>query len=239
MASHSDASAQAPLPALAGIRACVFDAYGTMFDVAAAAARERAALGAQAQPLAQLWRQKQLEYTWLRSLMGAYADFWQLTGDALDYALDSLGIADPALRDRLLDLYSRLDAYPEVPGVLAALRKGGLACAILSNGAPAMLASAVANAGVGDMLAATLSVDGLRIYKPDPRVYQLAVDRLGVAASEICFLSSNAWDVAGSAHFGFRAVWVNRFGQPAERLPGRPVAELRDLAGLPALLGLG
>lgn len=231
-------STGAPL-ANAGIRACVFDAYGTLFDVLAAAAPERAALGERMQPLAQLWRQKQLEYTWLRSLMGDYADFWQVTGEALDYALEALDLTDPALRQRLMNVYLRLNTYPEVPGLLKQLGGAGLSCAILSNGAPEMLAAGVGNAGIASDLDAVLSVDGLRIYKPDPRVYQLAVDRFGLAKSEICFLSSNAWDVAGAAHFGFRVVWVNRFAQPMERLPGKPVASMPDLSHLPALLGLG
>ncbi|MGF1625387.1 MAG: haloacid dehalogenase type II [Alphaproteobacteria bacterium] len=236
--AEQSASSPAPLAA-AGIRACVFDAYGTLFDVVSAAAAEAVVLGAAMQPLAELWRRKQLEYTWLRSLMGSYADFWQVTGDALDYAMEARGLADPALRARLMDLYLRLDAYREVPAVLRQLGKAGLSRAILSNGAPAMLESAVVNAGIADELTAVISVDELRVYKPDPRVYQSAVDRLGVARAGICFLSSNAWDIAGAAHFGFHAVWVNRAGAPAERLPGRPVAAIPDLSQLPALLGLG
>lgn len=220
------------------IRACVFDAYGTLFDVMAAAEPERAALGDAMQPLAQLWRQKQLEYTWLRSLMGDYADFWQVTGDALDYALEALGRTEPGLRARLMDVYLRLNTYPEVPAVLHRLGRAGLVRAILSNGSPRMLSAAVANAGIDRELATVLSVHDLKIYKPDPRVYQLAVDRLGTPPAEICFLSSNAWDVAGAAYFGFQAVWVNRFDQPAERLPGKPAAMLGDLNQLPHLLGL-
>jgi 2-haloacid dehalogenase len=239
MAQQSDATLPAAPLAGARIRACVFDAYGTLFDVRAAAAAEREALGDAMQPLAELWRRKQLEYSWLRSLMGAYADFWQVTGEALDYALAALGRAEPALRARLMELYLRLSAYPEVPAVLRRLGRAGMARAILSNGSPAMLAAAVSNAGIAAELSAVLSVDGLKLYKPDPRVYQLAVDRLGVGKAEICFLSSNGWDVAGAAHFGFRAVWVNRFGDPAERLPGRPAASIPDLGGLPALLGIG
>lgn len=221
-----------------GLRACVFDAYGTLFDVRSAAATERDVLGDAMQPLAELWRRKQLEYTWLRSLMGAYADFWQVTGDALDYALEALGRSEPALRTRLMGLYLRLAAYPEVPSVLRRLGQAGMARAILSNGSPAMLESAVGAAGIAGELSAVLSVDGLRIYKPDPRVYQLAADRLGLQPGEICFLSSNAWDIAGAAHFGFRAVWVNRFAEPPERLPGTVAAVLGDLDGLPAFLGL-
>lgn len=221
-----------------GIRACVFDAYGTLFDVHSAAARCRDALGDKSGALSETWRQKQLQYSWLRSLMRAHADFWHVTGDALDYAMASVGLDDPAIRKRLMDLYLSLEAYGEVPAVLRRLRQAGQATAILSNGAPAMLEAAVQSAGIGDDLDHVLSIEDVGIYKPDPRVYQLAVDRIGVQPAEICFLSSNAWDAHGAAHFGFRVAWCNRFGQPPERLPGQPDAEIRDLAALPALLGL-
>ena len=224
-------------PALDDIGACVFDAYGTLFDVAAAAARCRDDLGDKAGPLAVLWRTKQLEYTWLRSLMDEYVDFWQVTGDGLDYAMATLGI-DGDVRARLMDLYMRLDAYGEVKDVLGGLKAAGIKTAILSNGAPAMLEAAVKNAGIDDLLDDVLSVDAIGVYKPHPRVYQMAVDGLGVAAGRICFMSSNAWDVAGAANFGFRVVWVNRFGQQRERLPGAPEHEISTLAELPALLGL-
>lgn len=222
---------------LAPIDACVFDAYGTLFDVHSAAARCRDALGDRADRLSALWRQKQLEYTWLRSLMGRHADFAQVTAEALDYALAAVGSADPDLRRRLLDMYRRLDAFAEVPGVLGRLRRAGLPTAILSNGSPAMLDSAVGSARLGDLLDLVLSVESVGIYKPHPSVYRLAVDRLGVPAGRICFLSSNGWDAAGAAQFGFRVVWVNRYGQPPERLPAGPEALLEDLSGLPALLG--
>lgn len=222
---------------LAGIEACVFDAYGTLFDVHAAAARCRDALGDDADKLSTLWRDKQLQYTWLRSLMQRHADFWQVTGDALDYALAAIGRNDPALRERLMDIYRVLDAFPEVPRMLERLRDAGMKTAILSNGAPEMLTAAVDNAGIGGLLDAILSVEAIGIYKPDPAVYRLASDNLGVAPGAVCFLSSNAWDVCGAATFGFTAVWVNRSGQPPERLPGGPVVELTDLAGLPDLLG--
>ena len=220
-----------------GIEACVFDAYGTLFDVAAAAARCRDDLGDKAGPLAALWRTKQLEYTWLRSLMGEYVDFWQLTGDGLDYAMATLGIGDD-LRPRLMDLYMRLDAYGEVKDVLGGLKAADIKTAILSNGAPAMLEAAVKSAGIDDLLDDVLSVDAIGVYKPHPRVYQLAVDGLGVAAGRICFMSSNAWDAAAGANFGYRVVWVNRFGQPQERIPGDPEHEVKTLEALPPLLGL-
>ncbi len=225
-------------PAFANIGACVFDAYGTLFDVHSAVGRSGGALGDKAAPVSALWRQKQLEYTWLRSLMGAYADFWQLTGEGLDYALAANGVADPDLRQRLMDLYLGLDAYPDVPGALGYLRDAGKQTAILSNGSPDMLRAAIDSAKLGSHLDAALSVHELRIFKPDPRVYQLAVARLGVAAARICFVSTNGWDAAGAAYFGFQVAWLNRFGQQPERLPGPPAAIIETLAELPDLLGI-
>ncbi|MBT4491480.1 MAG: haloacid dehalogenase type II [Rhodospirillaceae bacterium] len=224
---------------LEGIGACVFDAYGTLFDVNAAAQHCAADLGDKWQPLAELWRGRQLQYTWLRSLMKNYADFWQVTGDALDFAMDALDLEDSALRERLMELYLQLDAYPEVASVLKQLRDSGMKTAILSNGSPKMLAAAVANAGIGDYLDAVISADQIKVYKTAPAVYQLAVDQLGVAPSGICFQSSNAWDAHAASNFGFRVAWVNRFGQARERLPGNPDVMLDSLEGLPALVGLG
>ena len=223
---------------LENVGACVFDAYGTLFNFAAAAGRCRDDLGDKADQLAGLWRTKQLEYTWLRSLMGDYEPFWQITGDALDYGLESLGIEDAALRQKLMDLYLRLDTFPEIKHMLVRLKGGGMKTAILSNGSPDMLNSAVEGAELGELLDAAISVDGLRIYKPHPMVYQLAVDTLEVPADRICFMSSNAWDVSGAAAFGFRVVWCNRYAQKPERLPGKPVHVVSTLAELPALLGL-
>ena len=222
---------------MSGIRACVFDAYGTLFDVHSAVARLRERVGEQADALSQLWRTKQLEYTWLRALMGRHADFWQVTGDALDYALARTGV-DRAVREPLMQAYLSLDAYPEVPEVLRRLRAGGLKTAILSNGEPEMLEAAARSAGIDGLLDAVLSVEEVGIFKPHPKVYQLVLDRLAVAADQVSFQSSNAWDVNGAATFGLRAVWINRLGMPAERLPGAAEHELRDLSGLPALLGL-
>lgn len=221
---------------LSGIRACVFDTYGTLFDVASAAAGCRDVLGDDAAQLSALWRDKQLQYSWLRAIQGRHADFRQVTGDALDFAMEALGRADPALRERLMRLYQTLDAYPEVPDTLRRLRADGFVTAILSNGSPAMLAAAVGSAGIGDLLDAVLSVETVGVYKPDRRVYQLAVDRLGVAARHIAFMSSNGWDAYAASAFGMRVVWCNRTGQPRERLPGAPDHEIRSLAELPALL---
>ena len=220
------------------VKAAVFDAYGTLFDVHAAAAQVRDDIGPQADRLSMIWRQKQLEYTWLRALMKRHADFWQVTSEALAYAMDAVELHDEPLRDRLLALYRRLSAYPEVPSVLAALRAGGLKTAILSNGTPKMLAEAVEHAGLGAHLDAVLSIEAVRVYKPDPAVYALALDRFGLAAHEISFMTSNAWDAAGAAAAGLHVVWVNRFGQPPERLPTGPAAEIGDLTDLPKVLGI-
>lgn len=225
-------------PAFADIGACVFDAYGTLFDVHSAVRRGGEALGDKADKVSALWRQKQLEYTWLRSLMGAHADFWQVTSEGLDYALAANGIKDTKLHARLMERYLSLDAYPDVIDTLTRLRAGGKKTAILSNGAPKMLDAAVASAGLTTLLDAALSIEDVGIYKPDRRVYQLAVERMAVAPQRICFVSTNAWDASGAAYFGFRVAWMNRFGQTPERLPGKPSAVIDSLTPLPALLGL-
>ena len=222
---------------LAGIKACVFDAYGTLFDYASAAAGCRDRLGDKAEQLTALWRDKQLQYSWLRAVQNRHADFWQVTGDALDYALEALELADDALRDRLMNLYLTLAAFAEVPEVLRRLKTVGLATAILSNGSPAMLGAAVDGAGIGGLLDAVLSVEEVGVYKPHSKVYQLAVDRLGAAAGTILFVSSNAWDAHAASAFGMRVAWCNRYAQRRERLPGLPDHEIRTLAALPALLG--
>ena len=223
---------------LPGIEACVFDAYGTLFDYASAAAGCRDVLGDRFAPLAALWREKQLQYTWLRAAQGKHADFWQVTGDALDFTLETLEIADAALRERLMNLYLALDAFPEVPAMLKRLKAAGFKTAILSNGSPPMLDAIVGNAGIGNLLDGVLSVEEVGAFKPHPKVYQLALDRLGLDAGAIAFLSSNAWDAYAASAFGMRVVWCNRYGQRAERLPGRPDREISSLAELPALLGL-
>lgn len=224
---------------LPGIRACVFDAYGTLFDTASATAACAAELGDRLGPLTALWRQKQLQYTWLRGLQGAHADFWKVTGDALDFALGMLDIrGDRGLRDRLMAGYLALTPYPEVPETLRRLRAAGLATAVLSNGSPRMLESVIAAAGLGGLFDQMLSVEEVGVYKPHPRVYQLAVERLGIDPRAISFQSSNGWDAHAASAFGMRVVWCNRSGQEAERLPGHPDREVRSLAELPALLGV-
>jgi 2-haloacid dehalogenase len=221
---------------LLAVRACVFDAYGTLFDFSSAAAACRDVLGDRASPLTALWRDKQLQYTWLRGLQGRHADFWQVTGDALDFTLETLGLAEPALRARLMGLYRTLRCFPEVVDVLRRLKSAGFVTAILSNGSPPMLRDAVEGASLGSLIDHVLSVEDAGVFKPHPRVYQLAVDRLGMPATAMSFQSSNAWDAHAASAFGMRVVWCNRYGQRRERLPGAPDREITSLAELPALL---
>jgi 2-haloacid dehalogenase len=220
------------------IDACVFDAYGTLFDFAAAAARYKDELGDKEKPLSDMWRVRQLEYTWLRSLMGEYVEFWQVTQDALDYSMSALDIEDVGLREKLLDMYWELDAFPEVPDMLKTLKAGGMKTAVLTNGSPDMVQGAIDSAGIGDVLDASFSVDSVKIFKPHPSVYQMVPDTFDVGSRRVCFMSSNAWDAAAAANFGFRVVWINRYGQPPENIPGNHEHELKSLEGLPALLGL-
>jgi len=200
---------------LTGIRACVFDAYGTLFDYASAAAGCRDVLGERLGPLTTLWRDKQLQYTWLRALQGRHEDFWQVTGDALDFALETLGLDDPRLRARLMDLYLSLDVFPEVPAMLQRLKAAGLKTAILSNGSPQMLGAVVKKAGIAEFLDAVLSVEAVGVYKPHPSVYQLVVHRLAVPAGAISFQSSNA--VGRLCRFGLRH--AGRVVQPLRPAP--------------------
>lgn len=223
---------------LAGVRACVFDAYGTLFDVGSAVASlSDSSLAQRGAALSSLWREKQLQYTWLRAVQGRHADFWQVTGDALDFALETLGIDSPQVRERLMKLYLTLAAYPEVPQMLERLKRAAFGIAILSNGSPQMLRAAVAAAGIGALVDAVLSVEEVGVYKPHPKVYQLAVERLALAPGSICFVSANAWDAWAAAEFGMRAVWCNRQRQSPERLPGQPEQAISSLGELPALLG--
>ena len=221
---------------IVGIKACVFDAYGTLFDVHSAVGKHRHRLGDVADPVSNLWRTKQLEYTWLRSLMGHHADFWQVTQDALDFAFDMHGIDNPDLRKDLMEAYLKLDCYPEVPEALSILKRRGFRLAILSNGTPTMLEAAVKNSGIGELIEKNFSVEAVGIFKPEPRVYQIAADGMKVRSEEIVFQSSNAWDASGASAFGFKVAWVNRFGQSEERLPGRPDVEIRNLIELPKFL---
>ena len=223
------------------ITTCVFDAYGTLFDVTAAA-RQAAADPAFPQlqetwpALANHWRLKQLQYTWLRAITDAHCGFWQVTQDGLDWALEATGLqGDAKLRQRLLDLYWELQAYPEVPAMLATLKEAGLNTAILSNGSPDLLDGAVPSAGVGALLDDVLSVESVGIVKPDSRGYELVGQRFGCQNKEVLFVSSNGWDAAGAAGYGFTTAWVNRVKEPIDRLPWTPAHVLQDLTTIPAL----
>ena len=215
--------------------ALVFDAYGTLFDVHSVVALCEELWPGRGAQLSQLWRTKQLEYTWLRSLMGRYEDFARVTEAGLRHACAGLKLPyDDAKRDRLMRAYLHLATFPEVTETLRKLH--GIKLAILSNGAPAMLRDVVSNSGLAGLIPDVLSVDELKIYKPAPPVYRLAVDRLCVPAKAIGFVSSNCWDAAGAKSFGFRTFWVNRAGAPLDGLGFAPDHALRSLAELPALV---
>ena len=213
-------------------KAFVFDAYGTLFDVHAAVRKHADTLGPEGHKVSELWRTKQLEYSWVRSLMGSYTDFWRLTEEALDFALASVPGVDTSLRDALLEAYWTLDSYPEVQDVLARLRASGAATAILSNGSPDMLEAAVQSAGLGDLLDAVMSVDAVKTFKTSPQVYRMVVDTFDAQPDEISFQSSNRWDIAGAHKFGFHTVWINRSGQPNEYHNYGPAREISDLTEL-------
>jgi 2-haloacid dehalogenase len=225
------------------ITTCVFDAYGTLFDVAAAARQAATEPGNEAlkdnwAELANFWRLKQLQYTWLRAITKAHADFWDVTQEGLDWALEATGLdGQPELRARLLSLYWELQAYPEVPQMLQTLKAAGLNTAILSNGSPAMLDGAVQSAGIQAMLDDVLSVESVGIFKPDARVYDLVEERFNCQRDEVLFVSSNGWDAAGASGYGFQTAWVNRAGEPMDRLPWTPAHVLSDLTTIPQLAG--
>lgn len=222
------------------IKTCIFDAYGTLFDVAAAAriaAAEpgREAFAAKWPAIAATWRLKQLQYTWLRAVADAHCDFWDVTQDGLDFALEQEGFDDPDLRERLLALYWELQAFPEVPAMLTALKDAGYQTGILSNGSPAMLAGAVDSAGLSAVLDDVLSVESVGVFKPHKSVYELVNQRFGGTPDEVLFVSSNGWDAANAAKYGFHTVWVNRANEPVDRLPWKPNEILSDLTDIPAL----
>lgn len=224
-------------PPLQHIQACVFDAYGTLFDFASAASRCRDSLGDKFDRLNALWREKQLQYSWLRAIQGAHADFWKVTGDALDFAMDSLELRDGTLRDRLMALYLELETFPEVSATLTRLRAFGLKTVILSNGSPSMLRAIVEYNGIGHLLDGVFSVEEAGVYKPHPKTYALAGERLGLDRRRILFVSANAWDAYAASAYGMRVAWCNRYGQRSERLPGNPDCEVQSLTDLPAIIG--
>lgn len=220
------------------IDAFAFDAYGTLFDTSAAVVRCQESVGERAAQLTALWRTKQLEYSWLRSLRGDYVDFWSITGESLDYAMAATGIEDAGLRSRLMESYFVLDPYPETRSVLERIKMAGIKTAILSNGSPSMLTGAASKSGIAPWIDAIISADTVQIYKPHPKVYQLACDELRVNAERMCFVSSNPWDVSGAALFGFRVIWVNRSGGVLDVLPGQPERIIETLDALPEMFEL-
>lgn len=209
--------------------ACVFDAYGTLFDFAGAVERRADVVGHKASGLTKLWREKQLQYTWLRTAQGKYIDFEQVTADALDFALEALGIENTGLRADLLRFYATLPVFPDASRALQRLKAAGTRSLILSNGTKAMLASAIRASGIDSLINGVLSVESVGAYKPDPRVYRLVVEEIGVAADQLVFVSANGWDACAAAAFGLRTVWCNRAGQPRERLADPPDREVRSL----------
>ncbi|MSP51495.1 MAG: haloacid dehalogenase type II [Alphaproteobacteria bacterium] len=229
---------RAKAPVLAGVNTCVFDAYGTLFDFSTAAGRYRKVLRGKTDLLTDLWRQKQLQYTWLRSLMGKHADFWEVTRDALEYALDALNLKDQELKEGLLEVYMALDAFSEVKQVLGRIKDSGKKTAVLSNGSPIMLRAAVGTAGMTALIDEIISIEEVGMYKPHPSVYRQAVVRLGAQPNEIAYLSANGWDAHGGASFGFHAIWVNRNNLPVERVPTRPKIVIKTLDELPSIIGL-
>ncbi len=225
--------------AFAGIAACLFDAYGTLFDVHAPVRRLAGRIDGDAEAVGALWRQKQIQYTWLRSLMGAYTGFDTVTAEALDHALAVHGIDADELRSDLLTAYREIAPYPEVPASLAHLRDAGLPLGILSNGERGTLRAAAQHAGIAPSLDHLLGADAVGVFKPDARVYRLGPEAFDLPAHRIAFVSANAWDVAGAAHFGYTVIWVNRFSQTRENLPGKPTGICARVDVVPALLGLG
>ena len=214
----------------------VFDAYGTLLDVDAAAREAAAEPGMEALkenwlPIAKGWRERQLRYSWLCSMMGKYDDFWELTTRALDTTLEEHALAsNDKVRARLLSLYSELSAYQEVPEVLANLKAAGHRLAVLSNASPSMLVKALDAAGISEWFDELLSVDVLKCYKPTPAVYQLIPERFDCKPSELTFFSSNNWDVSGAGAFGFKTVWVNRSGLAWDNLPGKPDSIVKSIS---------
>ena len=211
------------------IEACIFDAYGTLFDVNAACRELSKEVGDSWEQLASLWRLRQVEYTWLRNSMDQYIDFWQITSDALDYAMETLDIENMELREDLLNLYLKLEAYPEVKGLLTKLKQRGLKTAILSNGSMKMLNSAVDNANIREYLDEILSVEECEIYKPSSKVYDLVKIKMQINKENVLFFSSNAWDMHAASNYGFKTIWVNRFNNKLERLPGKPINIVNSL----------
>lgn len=223
-------------PIISDIRACVFDAYGTLFDVSDLGVEVTEKAGVDSKAFSDLWRSRQLEYSWVRAVAGQHVDFWQVTRDALDYALESFGLSD-SWGSPLMEAYLRLPVFADVMPALEQFRASGLPLAVLSNGTARMLNAIVAHAGITEYFEALLSVEEVGIFKPHERVYALAPKRLSLPVERICFVSSNGWDAWSAKAFGFRVVWCNRRARPRERLPSAPDGEISDLRDLPTWIG--
>ena len=234
--ARSAVSALSVVADFTGIQAFVFDAYGTLLDLNGAVAPVAALLGDRAADLLKVWRTKQLEYTWLRSLMGRHADFTQVTGEALEYACAAIGADAAELQPAMLEAFFHLPAFPDAEPLLRTIRARGLRTAVLSNGTPAMLGSGLLATGLGPLLDAVLSVEDVGIYKPSPAVYQRASAALGIGPESLVFVSANAWDIAGASSAGLRTIWINRTGAPPERLPYRAAVEVRSLGEISIIL---
>ena len=220
------------------LEVCVFDAYGTLFDVNSAAECCKKDLGSNWEKFAMLWRDKQLQYSWLRTLMGEYISFWKVTQDALDYTLKTFDIDDKRIRSNLLEVYFILKSYPEVRVTLEKLKNHGIRSVILSNGSADMLEAAIENSGITDLLHGVYSVDSVQVFKPHPKAYELPQAKLGSISKRMYFFSSNAWDACGAQNFGFQTYWINRFNHEQENLPGNKLHQISDLSAVPDLLGI-
>ena len=212
-------------------KAIVFDAYGTLFDVNSAAEKCKEKIGGQWETFANYWRTTQLEYTWLRSLMKRHKDFWQITEDSLDKSMLTFKI-DKSMRNELLNLYKELSTFPEVKSVLEELKKKSIKLAILSNGTPSLLSNLVKNSNLENLFDDVFSIEEVKIYKPDPKVYDIPINKYKVKKEEITFLSANTWDVSGGGNYGYNAIWVNRSNNVFDKLDYTPKYEVKNLKEL-------
>lgn len=213
------------------IKVCAFDAYGTCFDINSAAQKLSSEIGEDWLSFSSTWRTVQLEYTWLRSLMKRYVDFWKVTEDSLEYAMESHGI-DKNFKNELLNLYKKLNPYPELKDCLKSLKSKKLKICILSNGSPDLLKQLISNAGVQELFDDLISVEDVKIFKPDPQVYELVTKKYKCKPEEVCFMSSNTWDIVGGGLFGYQTVWVDRFNKKFDKLDYKPNMQIKNLSEL-------